>query len=77
VSPRDRRDTADTVALILALVVAIVIVLTTVVLLWLSITGTANNTSVAAEAISRFVSVIIAALVGYMAGRHVDDGAAD
>lgn len=74
-SPRER-DTADTVALILAMVVAIVIVLTTVVLLWLSITGTPNNTSVAADAISRFVSVIIAALVGYMAGRRVN-GAAD
>ncbi len=61
------RQTADLIALILAVVVAIVIVLTTVVLLWLSING--QQASLAADAISRFISVIIAALVGYMAGR--------
>ena len=66
------RQTADVIALILACVVAIVIVLTTLTLLYLSVTGSIASTGFAADAISRFVSVIIAALVGYMAGRRVE-----
>lgn len=65
------RETADLVALILATVVAFVILATTVVLLYVAVTGSDQDTGFAAEAISRFVSVIIAALVGYMAGRRV------
>jgi hypothetical protein len=64
------RETADTVALILAIVVAIVIIATTVALLYIALTGSDQDTSYASDAISRFVSVIIAALVGYMAGRR-------
>lgn len=66
------RQTADLVALILAVVVAIVIVATTFALLYVSIAGTSTDIGYAADAISRFVSVIIAALVGYMAGRRVN-----
>jgi hypothetical protein len=63
---------ADLVALILAVVVAVVIVLTTVALLYLAVTGSDADMSQASDAISRFISVIIAALVGYMAGRRVN-----
>lgn len=66
------RQTADLVALILAGVVAVVIISTTFALLYVSVTGTANSVAFAADAISRFVSVIIAALVGYMAGRRIN-----
>jgi len=65
------RQTADTVALILAGVVAIVIVATTLTLLYLAVVGSDADVSLASDAISRFISVIIAALVGYMAGRRV------
>ncbi len=63
------RETADTIALVLVVVVAIVIVATTAALLYIAITGSDQDTGFAADAISRFVSVIIAALVGYMAGK--------
>jgi small neutral amino acid transporter SnatA (MarC family) len=66
------RQTSDLVALILAVVVAFVIIATTIVLLWLALTGQRSAMGTAADAISRFVSVIIAALVGYMAGRQVN-----
>lgn len=66
------RQTADLVALILAFVVAAVILSTTFALLYVSITDSTANVAFAADAISRFVSVIIAALVGYMAGRRVN-----
>lgn len=65
-------NTADLVALILAAVVAVVIVLTTIALLYLAVTGSDQDMSQASDAISRFISVIIAALVGYMAGRRVN-----
>lgn len=65
------RQTADLVALILAIVVAVVIISTTFALLYVSVTGSDSSVAFAADAISRFVSVIIAALVGYMAGRQV------
>jgi len=66
------RQTADVVALILAGVVAFVIVITTVALLYMALIGEASRYSTAADAISRFISVIIAALVGYMAGRKIN-----
>lgn len=66
------RQTADLVALILVITVAIVIITTTVALLYIAFTGSDTDTGYAADAISRFISVIIAALVGYMAGRRVN-----
>jgi len=65
-------QTADLIALILAVVVAVVIISTTIALLYLSVTGSDASVAYAADAISRFVSVIIAALVGYMAGRRLN-----
>ena len=68
------RQTADLVALILVIVVAIVVVVTALTLLYIEITNPRQNTSGAGEFVSRVVSVMIAALVGYMAGRRVGEG---
>lgn len=62
-------QTADVIALILALVVAVVVVATAVTLLAVELLHPDQDTIGAAEAIGRIVSVLIAALVGYMAGR--------
>lgn len=64
------RQTADLVALILAGVVGFVTTATAGALLYISITNPGQDVSKAAEAIARILSVIIAALVGYMAGRR-------
>ena len=69
-----QRNTANTVALILAVVVAVVVLLTTVGLLWLQITRPGTDTAYAAEQISRIVGVLVAALVGSMAGRRYSNG---
>ena len=66
------RNTADTVALILTGVVAIVTVITAMALLYVSIVSPGQDITRAAEAVSRILSVLIAALVGYMAGRRVN-----
>ncbi len=66
------RQTADVVALILAVVVAVVVVATALSILYIQITTPGQDVSRAADAIGRIVSVIVAALVGYMAGRRVD-----
>lgn len=66
------KNTADMVALILAGIVAIVTITTALALLYVSITNPGQDLSRAAEAISRITSVLIAALVGYMAGRRVN-----
>lgn len=63
------RHTADTIALILALTVSVTVILTTLALLWIKITNPGQDTTPASDAISRLTSVIVAALVGYMAGR--------
>lgn len=68
-----RRQTSDLIALLLAVVVAAVVLTTTAVLLWLKLTHPEQDTMGAAEAISRLVSVITAALVGYMAGRQAGE----
>lgn len=68
------RQTADVVALILAVVVAVVVVATAVVVLYIEVTKPDQDHVGATEAISRIVSVLIAALVGYMAGRGVKNG---
>jgi hypothetical protein len=65
------RQTADLIALILAVVVAIVVIVTTVSLMYLAIVHPEQNNVYAADAISRIISVLVAALVGYMAGRQV------
>jgi hypothetical protein len=66
------KATADLVALILAAVVAIVVTLTAITLLWLAATGQERDVSNAADAIGRIISVLVGALVGYMAGRKVN-----
>ena len=68
------QQTADLVALILAGIVAIVTIVTALALLYVSITSPEQDIGVAAEAISRIIAVIIAALVGYMAGRRITNG---
>ena len=67
------RQTADLVALILTLVVAVVVIVTAFALIYLELTGKGGNNLRASEAVSRIISVLIAALVGYMAGRRVDE----
>lgn len=66
------KNTADTVALILAGIVAVVTITTALALLYISITNPGQDLARAAEAISRIISVLVAALVGYMAGRRVN-----
>ena len=66
------RQTGDLVALILASVVAVVIITTTLTMLYIAVTGSDADVSLASDAISRFISVIIAALVGFMAGQRVN-----
>jgi len=65
---------ADIVALILAVVVAITVVITVLVVGWVTINQPDEDLSDAADAIGRIVGVIVAALVGYMAGRKVSNG---
>ena len=69
------RQTADLVALILAIVVAIVVIFTAVATLYVVVTNPTQDVSRAADAIGRITSVIVAALVGYMAGRRIDGSA--
>ena len=66
------RQGADTVALILAVVVAVVVIATTAAVLYIKVTHPDQDTMSAVEAIGRIVSVLVAALVGYMAGRRVN-----
>lgn len=66
------RQTADLVALILAVVVAVTVVLTVFVIGWVTINQPDQDLSDAADAIGRIVGVLVAALVGYMAGRRVN-----
>lgn len=67
-----RRTTADTVALILASTVAIVVIATTLALLYLRLTQPSVDPTPAAMSIGRLVEVMVAALIGYMAGRRVN-----
>jgi hypothetical protein len=66
------RQTPDLVALILTLVVAIVVVATVLAMIYILLTNPTQDISRAADAIGRIVSVIIAAVVGYLAGRRVN-----
>lgn len=75
-SPSERRDTADLVALILAILVVVVVMLTAVVLLWIEIVHPEQDTGDAADFVGRVVATLIAALVGYMAGRSTTPGGA-
>jgi uncharacterized protein (DUF3084 family) len=68
------RQTADLVALILAGVVAIVVVLTTLALLYVQIINPRQDIAAAGDFVSRIISVLVAALVGYMAGRRINGG---
>jgi uncharacterized protein YacL len=65
------RQTADLIALILAVVVAIIVIATAAALLWAELADPHVNTSAAADFVSRVVGVLVGALVGYMAGRQV------
>lgn len=66
------KQTADWIALLLAGVVAIVVILTSLFLLYVQLVHPGQDTEYAAEQISRIISVLVAALVGYMAGRRVN-----
>jgi len=68
------RQTADLVALILAIVVALVVILTAVVLLYIALTQPGRDMADVADAIGRIVAVLVGALVGYMAGRRTNGG---
>lgn len=68
------RQTADTIALILAGVVAVITVGTAAVLLWIELTHPDQQTSDAADFVGRVVTTLIAALVGFMAGRQLNGG---
>ena len=63
------RQTADVIALILAIVVAVVVVATAFAILYLKLIHPEQEAYEAIDAISRIISVLVAALVGYMAGR--------
>lgn len=67
------RQTADLVALILVLIVAAVVIPTALTTLYVVVTEPEQDVTRAADAIGRIVSVIVAALVGYMAGRQTSD----
>lgn len=66
------RQTADVVALLLALILTVVTIATAIAVLYVVVTHPEQDVSRAAEAIGRIVAVITAALVGYMAGRRVN-----
>lgn len=66
------RQTPDLVALILASTVAIVVISTTLALLYLRLTQPDADATPAAMSIGRLVEVIVAALIGYLAGRRVN-----
>jgi hypothetical protein len=68
------RKTPDLVALILAVVVAIVVIATAAAMLYIQIIHPDQDIAYAAETISRLISVLVAALVGYMAGRATKNG---
>ena len=64
----------DTVALILTVTVAVVVIGTAAVVLILEVLRPQQGHAAATEAIGRIVSVLVAALVGYMAGRASVNG---
>jgi len=68
------RQTADVIALVLVIVVAVVVISTTLAILYIQLVNPAQDVARAADAIGRIVSVIVAALVGYMAGRQIRNG---
>lgn len=68
------KQTPDLVALILACIVAAVTLLTALTLLFVSVVRPEQDVSRAAEAIGNILGVLIAALVGYLAGRRVSNG---
>ena len=67
------RQTADVVALVLVGVVAAVVIPTACTVLVVTVSHPEQDVSNAAEAIGRIVSVLIAALVGFMAGKRVSE----
>ena len=68
------RKGPDQVALILTLTVAVVVIGTAMVVLILEVLRPQQDHAAATEAIGRIVSVLVAALVGYMAGRATANG---
>lgn len=67
-----KRTTADVVALVLVFIVAVVVISTVITLLYIALTNPQQDITSAADAIGRIISVIVAALVGYMAGRRIN-----
>jgi hypothetical protein len=68
------QQTADVIALILTGVVAVVVLLTAVGVIWIEITQPRGEIDQAVDAIGRILAALVAALVGYMAGRKVNGG---
>lgn len=66
------QNTADLIALILAGILGVVVITTTIALLYISATNPEQDIARAGEAIGRIIAVIVAALVGYMAGRRIN-----
>ncbi len=66
------RQTADVIALIFGAVVGLVVVATTFSVLYIKITHPEQDTTPATTVIAQLVGVLVAALVGYMAGRNVN-----
>lgn len=64
-----RLSVSDLIALILTVTVAITVVLTTLALVVTRLFNPEADLSNAADAIGRIVGTLVAALVGYMAGR--------
>lgn len=66
------RQTSDLIALILASVVALVVLLTAITLLYLTVTHPERDTATGVDAMGKIISVLVGALVGFMAGRRVN-----
>lgn len=67
-----QRQTADLIAIILAVIVAIVVISTTAVVLWNVLTNPEYDPSPAADAIGKIVGILVVALTAYMAGRRIN-----
>lgn len=67
--PGAPRETADLVALMLAFVVVVVVIGTAAALLFVQVFHPNQSVEAAGDFVSRVISVLVAALVGYMAGR--------
>jgi hypothetical protein len=65
-----QRPTADLIALALTAVVVVVVLMTTAAILYIRLTHPEQDVVSAADAIGRIISVIVALLAGFIAGRR-------